>query len=202
MLAIGLTGGIGAGKSVVADLLARRGATIVDADRIARDVVSPGGPAYAPLVRRFGASVLLPDGTINRSALAAAAFHDAHALADLNAITHPVIGAVMADRLVQLTGSDTVAVVAIPLLTGVHRSALGLQRVVVVDCPTELAIERLVRLRGMDPEDARARVAAQPTREERLALADYVVDNSSSYEHLVDQVSELWARIEELRQRH
>jgi dephospho-CoA kinase len=202
MLAIGLTGGIGAGKSLVADLLARRGAVIVDADRIAREVVSPGGPAYAPLVRRFGASVVLPDGTIDRPALAAVAFHDAQALADLNAITHPVIGAAMADRLVQLTGSDTVAVVAIPLLTAAHRSALGLQCVVVVDCPTELAIERLVRLRGMDPEDARARVAAQQSREERLELADYVVDNSSSYEHLVDQVSELWARIEELRQRH
>lgn len=199
MLALGLTGGIGAGKSAVADLLASRGAIVVDADRIAREVVEPGGPAYAPLVDRFGPSVVASDGTVDRAALASVAFADPVALADLNAITHPVIGVVMAERLAALACTEAVAVAAIPLLTAVHRQALGLRAVVVVDCPTELAVERLVRLRGMDPADARARVAAQPSREERLAMADFVVDNASSYEDLEAQVASLWGWIERLQ---
>lgn len=199
MLALGLTGGIGAGKSAVADLLASRGAIVVDADRIAREVVEPGGPAYAPLVDRFGPSVVASDGTVDRAALASVAFADPVALADLNAITHPAIGVVMAERLAALACTEAVAVAAIPLLTAVHRQALGLRAVVVVDCPTELAVERLVRLRGMDPADARARVAAQPSREERLAMADFVVDNASSYEDLEAQVASLWGWIERLQ---
>lgn len=199
MLVLGLTGGIGAGKSAVADLLASRGAIVVDADRIAREVVEPGGPAYAPLVDRFGPSVVAPDGTVDRAALASVAFADPVALADLNAITHPAIGVVMAERLAALACTEAVVVAAIPLLTAVHRQALGLRAVVVVDCPTDLAVERLVRLRGMDPADARARVAAQPSREERMAMADFVVDNASSYEDLEAQVASLWGWIERLQ---
>lgn len=202
MLAIGLTGGIGAGKSSVADLLAGRGAVVVDADQIAREVVAPDGPAYGPLVTRFGPSIVAADGTIDRQALAAVAFSDRSALADLNGITHPAIGAVMHERLEALAGTDSVVVVAVPLLTAEHREVLGLHEVVVVDCPTEVAVDRLVRLRGMEPVDARARIAAQPTREARLELADYVIDNSSSYEHLVDQVDILWSWVQRQRARY
>ena len=201
-LAIGLTGGIGSGKSTVAELLARRGAALVDADAIAREVVVPGGPAYGPVVERFGAAVVATDGSLDRAALAALAFGDPAALADLNAITHPVIGAVMASRLADLSGAGVaVVVVVIPLLRREHVDALGLRAVVVVDCTPEAAVDRLVRGRAMDDADARGRLAAQVPREERLALADYVLDNSGPLERLEAQVDALWAWIEGLRTR-
>lgn len=195
MRVIGLTGGIGSGKSAVSALLAGYGAAVVDADEIAREVVVPGGPAYDPLVARFGREVLAADGTIDRAALAAVAFADPAALHDLNAITHPAIGLVMAERLGALAtrGDATVAVAVIPLLGRRHVDALGLEAVVVVDCPPEVAVDRLVRLRGMPEADARARLAAQASRQERLALADYVVDNSGPAEELADRVAALWA---------
>ena len=192
-VAIGLTGGIGSGKSTVADLLAERGAHLVDADEIAREVVVPGAPAYAPLVERFGPGVLASDGTVDRQRLAALVFGDATALAELNALTHPLIGAAMAQRLAALRGTGApIVVVVIPLLRPEHVHALGLRAVAVVDCPEELAVARLVTLRGMDEGDARARVAAQPTRAERLALADYVVDNSSGLDELATETGALW----------
>lgn len=192
MFALGLTGGIGAGKSAVADLLVARGALLVDADVIAREVVAPGGPAYGPLVARFGQGILAADGTIDRPALAALAFADPAALADLNAITHPAIGAAMLARREALAGTDGVVVFAIPLLTAVHRPTLGLDAVVAVDCPTDVAVARLVAQRGMSRTDAEARVAAQPSREERRALADVVVDNAASRRHLEAEVDRLW----------
>lgn len=197
---VGLTGGIGTGKSTVADLLAARGALVVDADVIAREVVAPDGPAYDAVVERFGRRFLDPDGTLDRAALAALVFYDAAALADLNAITHPVIGAVLLERLTSVdrlpeARRPDVAVAVIPLLRPGHVDSLGLQAVVVVDCPTEVAVRRLVEGRGMDEEDARARVAAQPSREERLELADYVVDNSSGPEALAAEVDALWTRL-------
>lgn len=192
MLAVGLTGGIGSGKSAVADLLVARGAVLVDADAVAREVVAPGGPAYQPLVDRFGPGILAPDGTVDRPALAAAAFGDPAALADLNAITHPAIGIAMIERRNALAGTDHVVVLAIPLLTAAHRETVGLDVVVVVDCPPEVALERLVGLRGMARADAEARIAAQVSREERLEGADYVVDNSSTLEHLAGEVDRLW----------
>ncbi|MGH9088361.1 MAG: dephospho-CoA kinase [Acidimicrobiales bacterium] len=194
MLAIGLTGGIGAGKSAVADLLVARGAILVDADVLARELVAPGGVAYAPLVDRFGPAVVAADGTIDRPALAALAFADPGALADLNAITHPAIGAAMLARRDALTRADAgaVAVFAVPLLTAAHRVTLGLDAVVVVDCPTGVAIERLVAHRGMAREDAAARVAAQLPRAARRALADFVVDNARTPRHLEREVDRLW----------
>lgn len=213
-LRIGLTGGIGSGKSTVAGLLADRGADVVDADAIAREVVEPGGPAYDAVVRRFGRGVLAEDQTVDRAALAAVVFSDARALSDLNGITHPVIGAVMSERLASLddasrTGGPApaapaardatlVAVAVIPLLRPAHVEALGLRAVVVVDCPTEVAVRRLVDTRGMDEADARARVAAQASREDRLALADYVLDNGSTREHLLAEVDRLWGWLEGL----
>jgi len=202
MLAVGLTGGIGAGKSEVAALLVERGAALVDADAVARDVVAPGGPAYQPLVERFGPGILSADGTVDRPALAALAFSDPAALADLNAITHPAIGLAMIERGRALATSASVVVFAIPLLTALHREMMGLDAVVVVDCPVEVALQRLVELRGMDPADAEARIAAQVSREERLRGADFVIDNSSSQAHLRAEVERLWDWLEvKLRKR-
>jgi dephospho-CoA kinase len=199
VLAVGLTGGIGSGKSAVAELLVERGAVLIDADAVAREVVAPGGPAYRPLVDRFGPGILAADGTVDRPALAAAAFGDAEALADLNAITHPAIGIEMIERRNALAATDEVVVLAIPLLTPAHRETVGLDVVVVVDCPTEVALERLVGLRGMERADAEARVAAQVSREERLAEADFVVDNSSTLEHLTEEVDRLWGWLQARR---
>lgn len=197
MLAVGLTGGIGSGKSSVADLLVARGAVLIDADRIAREVVVPGGPAYAPLVERFGPGILADDGTVDRAALAATAFADPSALADLNAITHPAIGAVMAERRAALEDTDAVVLLDVPLLTPAHRDLLSLDVVLVVDCDPDTALARLVEQRGMDPADARARMAAQATREERLAGADLVVDNCGSREQLEAEVDRVWADLAE-----
>ena len=192
MLAVGLTGGIGSGKSSVADLLVARGAVLIDADRIAREVVEPGGPAYGPLVERFGTGILAPDGTLDRQALAAVAFADAESLAALNAITHPAIGAEMAGRRAALEDSDAVVVLDVPLLTPAHRDVLQLDVVLVVDCDPGTALERLVAQRGMDEDDARARMAAQASREERLAGADLVVDNGGDRAQLEAEVDRVW----------
>jgi dephospho-CoA kinase len=196
VLAVGLTGGIGSGKSTVADLLVERGAVLIDADRIAREVVVPGGPAYQPLVERFGTGILAPDGTIDRAALAAVAFVDADAVAALNGITHPAIGAVMAQRRAAQEGGDGVVVLDIPLLQPAHRDLLTLDVVVVVDTPVEIAVERLVGQRGFTVEDAQARMAAQVTRQERRQGADFVVDNSGDRARLVAEVDRVWAALE------
>jgi dephospho-CoA kinase len=189
---VGLAGGIGCGKSAVADRLVARGAVLIDADVVAREVVVPGGPAYQPLVDRFGPGILASDGTIDRPALAAVAFSDAQALADLNAITHPAIGVSMVAQREALAGTDAIVAVAIPLLKTEHRQSIGLDAVVVVDCPVEVALGRLVAQRGLSREDAAARMAAQMSREERLAQADYVVDNAGSLDHLEAEVARLW----------
>jgi len=199
VFAIGLTGGIGSGKSAVADLLVQRGAVLIDADLVAREVVAPGGPAYQALLDRFGPGILAADGSLDRPALAELAFKDPAALGDLNAITHPAIGLEMLERRRALEGTDAVVVLAIPLLKAVHRETVGLDAVVVVDCPVEVALARLVGQRGMDRSDAEARIAAQISRAERAAEADYVLDNSSSFEHLAAEVDRLWAWVSDRR---
>jgi dephospho-CoA kinase len=195
MLAVGLTGGIGSGKSTVARLMVERGAVLIDADAIAREVVEPGGAAYQPLVERFGQEILHPDGTIDRQALASRAFADKAALEALNAVTHPAIGALMLERRKQQEGRDVVVLLDIPLLKPVHRELLDLDVVVVVDCPVDTAVERLVGQRGFDRADAEARVGAQMKREERMAGADVVLDNSGDLDALTRQVHELWERL-------
>jgi len=195
VLAVGLTGGIGSGKSTVADLLVARGAVLIDADRIAREVVVPGGPAYGPLVERFGTGIVGPDGAIDRPALAAVAFAGPESVAALNAITHPAIGAVMAQRRAAEEETDHVVVLDIPLLRPAHRDALRLDVVVVVDCPPEVAVDRLVGQRGFTRHDAEARMAAQVSREERRRGADFVIDNASDRSHLVDEVDRVWAAL-------
>jgi len=195
VLAVGLTGGIGSGKSTVGELLVQRGAVLIDADRIARDVVVPGGPAYQPLVDRFGPGILAPDCTIDRAALARLAFADADSLAALNGITHPAISAVMAQRRAAEEDGDHVVVLDIPLLAPAHRDVLSLDVVVVVDCPIETAVQRLVGQRGFSRQDAEARIAAQVGREERRRGADLVIDNSADRSHLEAEVDRVWAAL-------
>ena len=192
MLAVGLTGGIGSGKAAVAELLVARGAVLIDADQVAREVVAPGGAAYQALIDRFGAGIVAPDGTIDRPALAAVAFADDATRADLNAITHPAIGVAMIQARDALEDTDNIVVLAIPLLTAKHRDTVKLRLVVVVDCPTDIALERLLTQRGMDRADAEARIAAQICREERIQEADYVLDNSGDRTQLEAGVSTLW----------
>ena len=192
MLAVGLTGGIGSGKSAVADLLVERGAVLIDADRVARQVVEPGGPAYRPLIDRFGPGIVAADGTIDRQALAAVAFADEESRLALNAITHPAIGIAMIEARDALADTDAIVILAIPLLTAAHRDTVRLHKVVVVDCPTDIALERLIAQRGFDRADAEARIRSQVSREERIEEADYVLDNSGDRDALVREVATLW----------
>ena len=194
---VGLTGGIGSGKSTVAAALAARGAAVVDADGIAREVVEPGGAAYVALVERFGTGVLHADGTLDRQALADVVFNDPEALEDLNGITHPAIGLVVAQRIGEAAASHEVVVVDIPLLTITTKARIGFDAVVVVDVPEDAAVERLVGQRGFKESDARARIAAQITREERRALADFVIDNAGDRTALDTEIDRLWAWLQE-----
>ena len=201
MLAVGLTGGIGTGKSMVAAMLVERGASLVDADAIAREVVEPGGAAYQPLVDRFGEQILDEQGRVDRPAVARLVFGDPAALADLNAITHPAIGVEMIARKDRFSDTDRIVVLEIPLLRAVHRDTLSLAAVVVVDAAPEVALGRLVESRGMSEEDARARMASQPDRAARLEGADFVVDNSGDEAHLRHEVDRVWGALVALRAR-
>jgi dephospho-CoA kinase len=195
-LTVGLTGGIGSGKSTVAGMLGAKGASLIDADAIAREVVAPDGLAFAPVVERFGESVLAADGTIDRKALAAIVFSDPEALADLNAITHPEIGRIMTERRGAADERGGVVVLDVPLMKATHRDQLGFDVVVVVDVPVEIAVDRLVGQRGFERSDAEARVANQISRDERRALADVVVDNTGDRDSLAEQVDRLWHDLE------
>ena len=199
VLLLGLTGGIGSGKSSVSALLVRRGAVLIDADEVTREVQAPGGAAYPGIVERFGDGIVAVDGTIDRAALAKIVFNDAAALADLQQLTHPHVGAVMAERMAAEAGTDHVVVLDIPLLVESSRRQPAMAGVIVVDAPEEVAVVRVVAQRGMDEADARARISAQASREERRARADFVIDNSGSLEDLGAEVDRCWAWIEGLR---
>lgn len=189
MLMVGLTGGIGAGKSTVTAVLAEAGAVVVDADLIAREVVEPGSPGLAMLVAEFGEDILGPDGALDRAALAARAFVDAERTAALNAITHPLIG----ERTAELFGSapeDAIVVHDMPLLVEGGMTP-GYHLVIVVDTPAEIRLQRLVEFRGMPEGDARARMSRQATDEARRAAADVVIDNSGDRQTAVDLTSAL-----------
>ncbi|MEU1375621.1 dephospho-CoA kinase [Streptomyces triculaminicus] len=196
MLKVGLTGGIGAGKSEVSRLLASYGAVIVDSDRIAREVVEPGTPGLAAVVAEFGPGVLTPEGTLDRPKLGAIVFADPDRLAALNAIVHPLVRARSAE-LEAAAGTAAVVVHDVPLLAENGLAPLY-DLVVVVDASTDTRLDRLVRLRGMAPDEARARMAAQASREERLAVADVVIDNDGPLETLEPRVAAVW---EDLRRR-
>ncbi|MGW1977827.1 dephospho-CoA kinase [Streptomyces sp. NPDC001889] len=193
MLSVGLTGGIGAGKSEVSRLLESYGAVLIDADRIAREVVEPGTPGLAAVVAAFGESVLAPDGTLDRPKLGAIVFADPDRLAALNAIVHPLVGA-RSQELERAAGLEAVVVHDVPLLTE-NALADRYDLVVVVDASVETQLDRLVGRRGMTESDARARMAAQATREQRRAIADLVIDNDGPLEQLEPQVRRVWAEL-------
>lgn len=191
-LRVGLTGGIAAGKSIVARQLADLGAVIIDSDRLAREVVEPGTAGLAAIRRRFGDDILLPDGRLDRAKLAQIVFTDAQARADLNAIVHPLVRA-EAIRLAALAPPDAVVVQVIPLLVETGQQDV-FDRVVVVDLPEQAQLDRLMQRDRLTRPQAQARIAAQASRAERLAIADDVIDNSGSPEQTARQVRELWAR--------
>ncbi|MGV4982637.1 dephospho-CoA kinase [Streptomyces sp. NPDC001709] len=190
MLKVGLTGGIGAGKSEVSRLLVERGAVLIDADRIAREVVAPGTPGLAAVVEAFGEDVLTEDGSLDRPRLGAIVFADPEKLAVLNAIVHPLVGA-RSRELEEAAADDAVVIHDVPLLTENGLAPLY-DLVIVVDASPETQLDRLVRLRGMTDEDARARMAAQATREQRREIADIVIDNDIPLDALHKRVAEVW----------
>jgi dephospho-CoA kinase len=200
VLVIGLTGGIGSGKSTVSALLAAKGAVVVDADAITRELQEPGTPTFAAMVERFGEGIVAPDGTLDRAAVADLVFTDPDALADLNHIVHPAVGAEIAGRMRALAEGDDVVVLDVPLLV---ESARGypVAGLIVVDVDPEVAVGRLVGQRGMREDDVRARMARQASREQRLARADRVIDNSGDFDDLARQVDEAWEWVGGLRER-
>jgi dephospho-CoA kinase len=191
MLKVGLTGGIGAGKSEVSRLLVECGAVLIDADRIAREVVEPGTAGLAAIVEAFGADVIAPDGSLDRPGLGSIVFADPEKLAVLNSIVHPLVGA-RSRELEAAAAEDAVVVHDVPLLAENSLAPLY-DVVIVVDTSPETQLDRLVRLRGMTEHDARARMAAQATREKRREIADVVIDNDVPLEELEGRVKEVWA---------
>jgi dephospho-CoA kinase len=190
---VGLTGGIGSGKSAVAELLSSYGAVIVDADVLAREAVAPGSPGLARVVEEFGPDVLAGDGSLDRARLAGLVFADPDRRAALNAIVHPYVRR-RSEELTAAAPEGAVVVQVVPLLVENDLQG-GYDVVVVVDASDEVQEQRLVGLRGMTPEDARARIAAQAGREERRAAADVVIDNDGTRAELEEQVRELWDRL-------
>ena len=189
MLRIGLTGGIGAGKSTVSATFSECGGIIVDGDVIAREVVEPGTEGLAQLVDAFGEDILLPDGALNRPALAAKAFVDDEQRATLNGIVHPLVGR-RRQEIIDAVHDDAVIVEDIPLLVETGMAPM-FPLVVVVTAPVEIRVERLIK-RGMDEADARARIKAQASEEQRRAIADVLLDNSGSQGELVEKARDLW----------
>jgi dephospho-CoA kinase len=195
VLLVGLTGGIGAGKSTVAELLTERGAIVIDGDLIARRVVEPGRPALAAIVERFGPEVLAPDGTLDRPALAARAFGSDEDRLALEAITHPAIGAEFVREMSEAP-PDGIVINDVPLLVESQKAAeRGYELVIVVEAPRALRLDRL-ETRGLDRADAEARMAAQATDEERRAVATHLLDNGGTREELAAQVDAVWADLQ------
>ena len=193
MLRVGLTGGIGAGKGEVARRLAGYGALVIDADQVAREVVAPGTPGLDEVVAAFGSRVLRPDGSLDRGLLGEIVFADTALRGKLNAIVHPLVGERMRE-IEETAGAQDVVVHEIPLLAE-NGLAGAFDVVVVVDAPPEVQVERVVSSRGMTRSHALARMSAQATRDERLAVATTVVDNSGSLDDLDDRVAALWAEL-------
>jgi dephospho-CoA kinase len=193
---IGLTGGIGSGKSTVAAAFAARGAVIVDSDAIVRELQEPGGAIFTGMVEHFGPGIVAPDGTLDRAAVAQIVFNDDDQLKALNRIVHPAVVRETTARVDAHAGTDALVVLDIPLLVEGRRDDGTLQypvtAVIVVDLPADVAVARLVEHRGFDEADARARIAKQATREDRLSIADLVIDNSGSVDALEPQLQAAW----------
>ncbi|CAN5766865.1 dephospho-CoA kinase [soil metagenome] len=192
MLLVGLTGGIGSGKSTVSAMLAERGAIIIDGDAVVRELQQPGSPVVEAIAARFE-GVVGDHGHLDRSALAAIVFNDPAALADLNGIVHPPLGEEIRRRIDVERATDHVVVLDLPLLTERPRS--DLDATIVVDVDPEIAVDRLAKSRGMDEADARARMTNQASREQRVAIATHVLENSGDVEALESQVDAVWAEL-------
>ena len=197
MILIGLTGGIGCGKSEVSRLLENRGAVIVDADLIVRELQQPGAEIFLSMVEMFGDKVVAADGSLNRAAVANEVFKDAETLGKLNLLIHPVVRRVMNERVESYRSTDEVVVLDIPLL--VENPREGLDGILVVDLDPQIAIERIVDQRKMSIDDAKARVSRQSSREQRLAIANHVIDNSGDRDALAKQVEIAWSWIISLK---
>lgn len=200
MRLIGLTGGIGSGKSSVSARLEGLGAALIDADAIVRELQRPGEAVFDAMVERWGTQIVASDGSLDRAAVAGIVFSDTSELEAIEAIVHPVLRKEMDRRIEELSTTDRVVVLDIPLLAESRAkdgalNARGTSAIVVVDCPIDLAVSRLVEHRGFEENDARARVAAQASREDRRALADFVVDNSGDEATLDAEVERCWAWI-------
>ena len=196
MLLIGLTGGIGSGKSTVYALLAAHGAVVIDADAIVHELQAPGQPVLAAMVERFGPGIVDEQGALRRQAVADIVFHDADALRDLGAIVHPAVAAEIERRIGEQVDTDRVVILDVPLLVESGRDDMA--GTIVVDVDPELAIARLVEHRSFTEADARARVARQASRSERVARADFLIDNSGTVAELEVQADAAWAWIEAL----
>ena len=193
---VGLTGGIATGKSTVSAMFAHLGAKVIDADLLAREVVMPGQPALAEIVAEFGEGVLQPDGHLDRKKLGAIVFNDPEARKVLEGMVHPAVGAEIATRMAAEVGTDHVVVLDVPLLVESGRDDMA--GTIVVDVDPEVAVERLITHRGMAEADVRARMASQVAREERLAHADFVIDNNASPADLEREIDRCWTWIEGL----
>lgn len=198
MIEIGLTGGIGSGKSTVADGLVARGAVLIDADRIVRELQEPGEPVFEAMVERWGQKIVAADGTLDRAAVATIAFSDEAELTALNDIVHPAVGKEMVARRKKVEGTDAIVVLDIPLLVRPDGESIAdqyanLAGIVVVDVDPSIAVRRLVKFRGFTAKDARARIANQASREARRAVADRVIDNSGTLQELEPQISFVWS---------
>lgn len=198
MYVIGLTGGIASGKSTVAKHLVQLGAVGIDADQLARDVVAPGTAGLADIVTEFGAAILLPDGQLDRKALGAVIFSDPERRARLNAITHPKVRQLATDRIAEAAAANPAAVVVydVPLLAeAIAGGLVTFDLIVVVLADADTRTKRMVEVRGLTKEEAAMRIASQSTDAERLALADVVIDNSTTLENTLTQVDALWERV-------
>jgi len=197
MILIGLTGGIGCGKSEVSRLLKNRGAVIVDADLIVRELQQPGAEIFLRMVEMFGDKVVAADGSLDRAAVANEVFKETETLSKLNLLIHPVVRRVMNERVESYRSTDEVVVLDIPLL--VENPREGLDGILVVDLDPQIAIERIVDQRKMSIDDAKARVSRQSSREQRLAIANHVIDNSGDRDALAKQVEIAWSWITSLK---
>ena len=197
MILIGLTGGIGSGKSEVARLLSALGAEVIDADQIVRELQQPGAEVYHAMIKMLGQEIVSPDKSLDRGKIAGQVFADESLLKKLNELIHPIVRRVMNERVESFRNTDKVVVLDIPLL--VENPRPGLDGVLVVDLDTQIAIQRLVEQRQMKLEDAQARVAKQATREQRRAIAGHVIDNSGDREALKTSVDRAWTWIRSLK---
>ena len=197
MILIGLTGGIGSGKSEVARLLSALGAEVIDADQIVRELQQPGAEVYHAMIDMLGQEIVSPDKSLDRGKIASQVFADESLLKKLNELIHPIVRRVMNERVESFRNSDKVVVLDIPLL--VENPRPGLDGVLVVDLDTQIAIQRLVEQRQMKLEDAQARVAKQATREQRRAIAGHVIDNSGDRQALETSVDRAWTWIRSLK---